>query len=473
MRSSDPPLIHVRIGGLALLVLLTAGSFGCDSAGGGGAEETISTGPGQAVIPKQELQNLGATEKSLAPPPKKKARYGPDCRGRGRRPIPSAAARGHALRPDTGRPVKFAPHGLEVRSRVGASSHPVSHRINPLIPFDSLGGHPCVRRTNRGFTLIELLVVIAIIAVLIALLLPAVQAAREAARRAQCVNNLKQIGIAMHNYHSTHDVFPMGSSKQPFDGPASFASGAWDSWSGQALMLSFMEQSSIYNVCNFSLAPGQINSKLGYFVNSTAYNTVLNFFLCPSDGNASGANGYINNYAACVGTTTFHTWNAAGSNGMFAYQTAIGIRDATDGTSNTIAFAELIVNTPGTTVPARGKAAGGAGVTSTAGGKLDARSMGIERDPGRSPIVHGELQDQHQWEQHRLRLPLGHGGHGPDHVQHDRPAQRRRPGEVVRLPDPVLRPGPTRPLRRLVELPLRRRQCLDGRWQRQVHQGLD
>ena len=66
---------------------------------------------------------------------------------------------------------------------------------------------------RRGFTLIELLVVIAIIAVLIALLLPAVQAAREAARRAQCVNNLKQFGLAMHNYHSSTDVFPMGASQ--------------------------------------------------------------------------------------------------------------------------------------------------------------------------------------------------------------------------------------------------------------------
>ncbi|AGA25659.1 hypothetical protein [Singulisphaera acidiphila] len=73
MLSSNPPLIHVRIGSLVLLVLLTAGAVGCDSAGGGGggSAETISAGAGQAVIPKQELQNLGATEESLAPPPKK------------------------------------------------------------------------------------------------------------------------------------------------------------------------------------------------------------------------------------------------------------------------------------------------------------------------------------------------------------------------------------------------------------------
>ncbi len=96
---------------------------------------------------------------------------------------------------------------------------------------------------RRGFTLIELLVVIAIIAVLIALLLPAVQAAREAARRAQCVNNLKQIGLAMHNYHQSVNSLPWGHG--PF---------GWNDWNAFVLMLPMLEQSALYNATNFIVA---------------------------------------------------------------------------------------------------------------------------------------------------------------------------------------------------------------------------
>src|SRR4051794_22969991 len=107
------------------------------------------------------------------------------------------------------------------------------------------------RRSRRtppgGFTLIELLVVIAIIAVLIALLLPAVQAAREAARRSQCVNNLKQIGLALHNYHSTNDCFPSAAIPTR---KSDLTVGNNNSFSAQARLLGFMEQKPIYDATN-------------------------------------------------------------------------------------------------------------------------------------------------------------------------------------------------------------------------------
>jgi prepilin-type N-terminal cleavage/methylation domain-containing protein/prepilin-type processing-associated H-X9-DG protein len=193
-------------------------------------------------------------------------------------------------------------------------------------------------RSKRGFTLIELLVVIAIIAVLIALLLPAVQAAREAARRAQCVNNLKQLGLGMHNYHQSNDKFPIGGACN--QGVANTNCVIWNGMSAQAQMLSYIEQSQIYNAVNFSLAgPGEVTN-----ANSTAYNTKINVFMCPSDGNAGSASNNLNNYCASYGTTSLSY--SGSSTGLFAYSNTYGIRDCTDGTSNTAAFSEVLVGDP-------------------------------------------------------------------------------------------------------------------------------
>ena len=236
-------------------------------------------------------------------------------------------------------------------------------------------------RTRRGFTLIELLVVIAIIAVLIALLLPAVQAAREAARRSQCVNNLKQIGLGLHNYHQTNDKFPQGHSMAADQlGYSDRAYAGWTEWSAQAQMLPYMEQTAVYNAINFSYCGGY---NYGSLANGTAWTTVINVFLCPSDGNAgNGRPGFgtsppnINSYRGSVGTTTLAGWNntfgyggysacapdpfniAGGtpgcvprSTGMFTYWACYGIRDATDGTSNTVAFSESLVGDPTQATP--------------------------------------------------------------------------------------------------------------------------
>jgi prepilin-type N-terminal cleavage/methylation domain-containing protein/prepilin-type processing-associated H-X9-DG protein len=192
-------------------------------------------------------------------------------------------------------------------------------------------------RSRRGFTLIELLVVIAIIAVLIALLLPAVQAAREAARRAQCTNNLKQIGLGMHNYHTSINSFPMGASasNNPLDGNI-----AWMGWSAQSLLLSYLEQTPLYNAANFSFDPVDGN---GGSINSTVVNTKINAFLCPSDGNVGKALPdflVINSYYACQGTSVQNTPTMV--TGLFCYNNSYGIEKVTDGTSNTIAFSEGI-----------------------------------------------------------------------------------------------------------------------------------
>jgi len=185
-------------------------------------------------------------------------------------------------------------------------------------------------RNRPGFTLIELLVVIAIIGVLIALLLPAVQAAREAARRSQCTNNLKQIGIGLHNYHGAVGGFPPGEIPS--------GAGGWKFMSSVLMMAPYMENAPMYNAMNFSFSPEEGAAD----PNGTVVRTKINTFLCPSDGSAD-PNTQIN-YRACTGTyIRVRGGNErARGNGLFTEILSRDISSCTDGTSQTIAFAEQL-----------------------------------------------------------------------------------------------------------------------------------
>ena len=195
-------------------------------------------------------------------------------------------------------------------------------------------------KTRRGFTLIELLVVIAIIAVLIALLLPAVQSAREAARRAQCINNLKQIGIGLHNYHTALGTFPVGGTAQWSD--YGYNAG-WGTWNAQALLLGYMDGQPLYNSANFNWVCCWSS---GWNINSTVTTAIVSTFICPSDGLSpiptqnDEWTGATNNYQASVGAST----DFYNPSGMFAESGPVyGLQACTDGSSNTIAFGESLV----------------------------------------------------------------------------------------------------------------------------------
>jgi prepilin-type processing-associated H-X9-DG protein len=196
--------------------------------------------------------------------------------------------------------------------------------------------------------LIELLVVIAIIAVLIALLLPAVQSAREAARRIQCTNNLKQIGLALHNYHTAQNSFPLGvsASNNPWNSShGCSAQVTWNGWSVHAMLLPYLEATPIYNAINFAFDPLVCSSQS---FQNTAFLTLIPAFLCPSDPYSGRTGGFTNNYCASIGTTIGVVQNyGQDSVGVFAYQVPHGIQDITDGSSQTIAFAEALVGDGG------------------------------------------------------------------------------------------------------------------------------
>jgi prepilin-type N-terminal cleavage/methylation domain-containing protein/prepilin-type processing-associated H-X9-DG protein len=212
-----------------------------------------------------------------------------------------------------------------------------------------------VRYPRRGFTLIELLVVIAIIAVLIALLLPAVQSAREAARRAQCTNNIKQLGLALANYESAQGAYPASYGAHT----TTYAPwSTWGSWSPQSMLLGYFEQIQVYKAINFSLISHGAGNAMGDLSQVTAITTRIASFLCPSSPIPAGT--YYNKpipgncYFASVGSALHWVGASGGSspNGIFMHGgsdpsansfenwPARQIRDITDGTSNTIAFGE-------------------------------------------------------------------------------------------------------------------------------------
>ena len=187
------------------------------------------------------------------------------------------------------------------------------------------------RARRRAFTLIELLVVIAIIAVLIALLLPAVQQAREAARRTQCKNNLKQIGLALHNYHDTYNAFP----------PAlclTLSGADFGQWGPQARLLPYLDQANLQRLIDFSLP---------YNTQLAVVRTRIPTYMCPSEVNDRGSvedgiNQYPINYGANFGTwLVFNPVTGQPGDGAFGPNSRFGTQSFADGTSQSLAFSEV------------------------------------------------------------------------------------------------------------------------------------
>jgi prepilin-type N-terminal cleavage/methylation domain-containing protein len=259
-----------------------------------------------------------------------------------------------------------------------------------------------------GFTLVELLVVIAIIGILIALLLPAVQAAREAARRSQCSNNLKQIGLALHNYHSAQNSFPpVATFGKQWPGAAWGQTWPAYHWSWIASILPQMEQSALYSKIDYRFSVWQQCYSSGSSMNpASVVAQKISTLICPSDAGFVNPDTAHNFAASCYGGSEgWHWWNTAGGIrsaciGNWAIQTSIpndndltnifappscgqapasarGMKDITDGTSNTVVVAEITASgfsntngvNPGICDPTQNtgtKYTGGSGVVASA-----------------------------------------------------------------------------------------------------------
>jgi prepilin-type N-terminal cleavage/methylation domain-containing protein/prepilin-type processing-associated H-X9-DG protein len=216
-------------------------------------------------------------------------------------------------------------------------------------------------KRHLGFTLVELLVVIAIIGILIALLLPAVQAAREAARRMSCTNHLKQVTLALHNFHDSHQEFPIGSPSKTCSGYEEI--GGWQyRWGPMAMLTPYMEQFNLYESLNLDVPlyghEGAPQRGPGYGVHPSNLEPVsqeIGFFYCPSDRQEkvvpAGAetDWAAGNYLACWGRSAPTPSGTAifdDADGLFNSSSAVRFAEVTDGTSQTAAFSESLLPDP-------------------------------------------------------------------------------------------------------------------------------